>query len=111
MSETLTEKCIHAQNQEFRNYEQVTKDQRYHLVEHPESEMFDNDYRIQTCDLRLFFEGGEEGKRQFAAELGDALEGIGFAILDGHRINADIYESAERKVVELFETTTVEDRL
>ncbi len=111
MSETVKEKGIHAQNQEFRKYDQVTKDQRYHLVEHPQSEMFDNDYRIETCDLKLFFEGGEEGRRQFAAELGRALEGIGFAILEGHGIDTDIYELAERKVVELFETTTVEDRL
>lgn len=111
MSETLKEKGIHAQNQQFRRYDQVTKDQRYHLVEHAEAELFDNDYQIETCDLRLFFEGGEEGKHQFAADLGRALEGIGFAILEGHGIDADIYESAERKVAEIFETTTVEDRL
>jgi len=111
MSETLKEKGIHAQNQEFRRYDQVTKEQRYHLVEHPEAEEFANDYRIETCDLRLFFDGGEEGRRQFAAELGTALEGIGFAILEGHGVDADIYRVAERAVVELFETTTVADRL
>src|SRR5687768_16415311 len=105
MSETLKEKGIHAQNQEFRNYDQVTKEQRYHLVEHPEAEEFDNDYRIETCDLKLFFEGGEDGRRRFAAELGSALEGIGFAILEGHGIDPDIYQLAETKVVELFETT------
>lgn len=111
MSETLKEKGIHAENQEFRRYDQVTKEQRYHLVEHPDLEEFDNDYRIETCDLRLFFEGGEEGRRQFAAELGTALEGIGFAILEGHGIDPGIYQFAERKVVELFETTTARDRL
>ena len=73
--------------------------------------MFDDDYRIETCDMTLFFEGGEEGRRRFASELGQALEGIGFAILEGHGVDQDIYDRAERKVAELFETTTVEQRL
>src|SRR5262249_16125465 len=66
---------------------------------------------IKTCDMKMYFEGGEEGKRRFALELGAALEGIGFAILEGHGVDPDIYEHAERKVAELFETTTLEDRL
>jgi len=111
MSDKRKEKGVHAKNQEFRKYDQVRKDQNYHLVEHPELEMFDDDYRIKTCDMRLFFEGGEEGRWQFASELGQALEGIGFAILEGHGVDQDIYDQAERKVAELFETTTVEQRL
>jgi len=111
MSDKRKEKGIHAKNQEFRKYDQVRKDQNYHLVEHPGLEMFDDDYRIETCDMRLFFEGGEEGRRRFASELGQALEGIGFAILEGHGVDQDIYDRAERKVAELFETTTVEQRL
>src|SRR6476620_377779 len=102
---------IHAENQEFRKYDQVKKDHRYHLVEHADIEVFDCDYQIKTCDMRMFFDGGEEGRRAFAADLGSALEGIGFAILDGHGIDADIFQHAERKVAELFETTTVEERL
>ena len=105
------EKGIFAVNQDFRKYDQVKKQQKYHLAEHENLEEFDEDYQIKTCDMSLFFEGGEEGKRQFARELGEALEGIGFAILSGHGIDPEIYETAEKKVAELFETTTVEERM
>jgi isopenicillin N synthase-like dioxygenase len=111
MLDKQKDRGIHAENQEFRKYDQVKKDHRYHLAEHADIEMFDDEYEIKTCDMRVFFEGGEEGKRQFAAELGTALEGIGFAILEGHGIEPDIYEQAERKVAEIFKTTTVEERL
>jgi isopenicillin N synthase-like dioxygenase len=43
--------------------------------------------------------------------LGAALEGIGFAILVGHGIDEKLYETATEKVIELFETTSVADRL
>src|SRR5689334_10908365 len=86
---------IHAENQEFRKYDQVKKDHRYHLAEHSDIELFDDEYEIKTCDMRLFFNGGDEGRREFALELGAALEGIGFAILDGHGIDPKIYEHAE----------------
>jgi isopenicillin N synthase-like dioxygenase len=111
MIDKQKERGIHAENQEFRKYDQVKKDQRYHLVEHPDIEMFDDEYQIRTCDIKMFFDGGDEGKRQFASELGQALEGIGFAILQGHGIDPDIYEKAELKVAELFETSTPQDRL
>src|SRR5215471_17232011 len=78
MSDKQKEKGIHAENREFQKYDQVKKDQRYHLVEHSDIEMFDDEYEIKTCDMRMYFGGGEEGKRRFALELGDALEGIGF---------------------------------
>jgi isopenicillin N synthase-like dioxygenase len=105
------EKGIFAANQDFRKYDQVNKEQEYLLAEHDDLEEFDNEYKIKTCDLRSFFEGGEAGKKQFADELGEALEGIGFAILSGHGIDQKLYETAEAKVIELFETTTVEERL
>ena len=105
------EKGIKAVNQDFRKFDQVTKEQQYHLVENQDLEEFDEDYEIKTCDMRLFFEGGESGKKQFADELGEALEGIGFAILSGHGIDPKLYENAENKVVELFETTSLEERI
>ena len=61
--------------------------------------------------MRQFFEDGEAGKKQFANELGEALEGIGFAILTGHEIDEKLYEIAEQKTIELFETTTVKERM
>ncbi len=111
MSETEKQKGIHARNQEFRKYDQVKKDQSYHLVEHPDLELFDDNYEIKTCDMQLISDGGEAGKQQFALELGSALEGIGFAIIKGHGIDPAVYAEAENKVVELFETSTLEERL
>ena len=111
IKKTTKEKGIFALNQDFRKYDQVKKEQKYHLAEHENLEEFDEEHQIKTCDMRLFFEGGDEGKKQFAAELGDALEGIGFAILSGHGIEPEIYETAEEKIIEMFETTSVEERM
>ncbi len=105
------EQGIFAVNQDFRKYDQVQKNQEYRLAEHANSEEFDEEYQIKTCDMRQFFEGGEAGKKQFANELGVALEGIGFAILAGHGVDQTLYETAAHKVIELFETTTVADRM
>src|SRR5215211_4072392 len=111
VKETTKEKGIFALNQDFRKFDQVKKEQKYHLAEHENLEEFDEEYQIKTCDMRLFFEGGDDGKKQFAAELGDALEGIGFAILSGHGIEQELYETAEGKIIELFETTSLEERM
>jgi isopenicillin N synthase-like dioxygenase len=101
---------IDAVNQDFKRYEQVTKQQQYHLAEKPELEEFDEEYEILTCDMTPFFEGGDEGKRQFAADLGKALEGIGFAILTGHGIEKSLYENSADRVIDLFENTSRDQR-
>ncbi len=101
---------IHSNNQAFRRYEQVNKTQVYGLSEHARSDEFDTDYEIQTCDMGKFFHGGAEGQAEFARELGEALEGIGFAILTGHGIDPTLYEEAERQVKRFFETTPEEAR-
>ena len=105
------EEGIKAVNQDFSQYDQVNKEQVYHLAEGSEPELFDEEYEIRTCDMRLFFEGGEAGKAQFAQELGEALEGIGFAILDGHGVDPALYPEAQRMIQQIFETTTLEERL
>jgi len=102
---------INALNQNFRKYDQVNKEQTYHLVEKQEEDEFDDEYQIATCDMRLFFEGGEAGKKQFAQELGAALEGIGFAILTGHGVDPNLYPQAQQKTAEIFEQTTYEERM
>jgi len=109
--ESKLEKGIHARNRDFRKYDQVRKDHEYNLVEHSDGEPFDEEYEIKTCDMRLFFEGGGEGKRQFADELGRALEGIGFAILSNTGVGPELYKTAEAKIAELFETVSIEKRL
>ena len=93
---TQKEKGIEAVNQEFQQYDQVNKEQVYHLAEHEEEDRFDTEYEIKTCDMRQFFEGGGEGKQKFAHELGEALEGIGFAILTGHGVDPALYGARER---------------
>lgn len=105
------EQGINAVNQDFRKYDQVKKDQKYNLVEKENLDEFDEEFEIKTCDMRLFFEGEDAGKKQFAKELGEALEGIGFAILSGHGVDPKLYETAENKVIELFETTSLEEKM
>jgi len=105
------EEGIHAVNQEFKKYEGVKKEQEYHLVENQETDQFDDDFVIQTCDMREFFEGGEEGKKAFSDKLGKALEEIGFAVLSGHGVDTSLYSMAEEKVAEIFENTTLNERM
>ena len=101
---------IDAVNQEFSRYEQVRKDQTYRFSEGEGTEEFDEEFRIRTCDMGLFLNGGESGKKRFAADLGAALESIGFAILTGHGVDPRLYSEAHAKVTEFFETTTREQR-
>lgn len=102
---------IKAVNQEFKRFEGVNKEQEYRLVESEDADQFDEEFKIRTCDMRTFYEGGEEGKAAFAQELGTALEEIGFAVLSGHGVNTDLYEMAEKNVAEIFEQTTLEERM
>src|SRR5205809_945581 len=101
---------VHATNAEFLRYDQVEKRQRYRLAESPE-EAFDDEYRIRACDLGRFLHGGEGDRRAFARELGEALEGIGFAILEGHGVPPALYDEAREGVLALFAGTTTEERL
>ena len=102
---------INSINKDFRKYDQVNKEQTYRLAEDKEKEEFDEEFQIQTCDMRLFFEGGEAGKKQFAHELGAALESIGFAILTGHGVDTDLYKKGQAKTADVFEQTTYEERM
>ena len=107
----LKQKGIDASNQEFRRFEQVTKDQDYQLAEKPGVDQYDDDYVIKSCDLRLYFEGGDAGKVEFAKQLGVALESIGFAILTGHGIDEDIYSRTTDLTRQFFEQTTIDQRM
>jgi len=102
---------IEATNQAYARYDQVVKKQEYHLAEGRHAEPFDEDYRIRTCDLGRFLRGNPSDKESFARELGEALREIGFAILEGHGIDARLYEEAEARVVELFTTASLEEKL
>jgi isopenicillin N synthase-like dioxygenase len=100
---------VHATNAAYLRYDQVEKAQRYHLAEN-EVEAFDEDYRIRTCDLGRFLHGDAGDRRRFAAELGEALEGIGFSILEGHGVDPALYAEAEQRVLEFFTSIPLNEK-
>src|SRR5712691_3673266 len=99
---------IHATNQDFIRYDQVEKRQTYHLAEGDDAGQFDEEFVIRTCDVGRFFRVDTRG---FAADLGDALREIGFAILEGHGVDPALYAEAETKVEELFTRLTLEEKM
>src|SRR3984893_17230939 len=88
-------------NQDYIRYEQVEKRQTYHLAEDAREE-FDDDFVVRTCDMR---------QPTFTRDLGEALHEIGFAILEGHGIDPALYDEADKKIVELFEHLTLEQKM
>ena len=101
---------VGALNQQFRKYDQVEKTRRYRLAEDASDE-FDDDYQIATLDFARFLKGDAADQWRFAEELGAALEQIGFAVLLGHGIGASLYDQVHSDVLELFETTSLEEKL
>jgi len=102
---------VDAENRDFIRFEQVDKDQVYRLAEAAEAEQFDDSFRIRTCDLGRFLRGGEADRGTFARELGEALEEIGFAILEGHGVDPVLYEEAEARTVEVFTRPSLNEKL
>lgn len=98
-------------NQAYTRYDQVEKKQEYHLAEGRHAEAFDEEYRIRTCDIGRFLHGNEADQAAFARELGEATREIGFAILEGHGIEARLYEEAEARVAELFLDVSLEEKM
>jgi isopenicillin N synthase-like dioxygenase len=94
-----------AVNQDFRQFDQVEKSQRYRLSESDADEQFDENFRIRTCDMADFFHGGDAGKQRFAASLGQAMEEIGFAVLVGHGIDAALLKRTEEAVARFMAET------
>jgi len=102
---------VRATNQDFIRYDQVEKRQNYHLAEGIEGEEFDDEFQIRTVDIGRFLHGNDADKRAFATELGDALHEIGFAILTGHGVDANLYAEAERRIEEMFRTLTLDEKM
>jgi len=89
-------------NQDFIRYDQVEKRQTYQLAESEGVEEFDEEFEVRTCDMRA---------PDFAQQLGDALRDIGFAILDGHGVDAALYDEAFPKVEEMFTRLTLAEKM
>ncbi len=102
---------VDAVNQDFIRYDQVNKEHTYNLAEHENEDQFDDDFQIKTCDIGQYLHGDEKDKKFFAQELGSAMEEIGFAILVGHGVDGRLYEEAEERVVEMFSSLTLEQKM
>ena len=108
----IKEKGVTALNKEFERYEQVRKDQAYHLSETADSaDEFDHETKIQVCDMSRFFQGGEAGKEAFAQELGAAMEHLGFVVLEGHGVDLRLHQEGIEKTREFFETIPLEEKM
>jgi isopenicillin N synthase-like dioxygenase len=101
---------VHKKNQAFSRFEQVRKEQNYHLSEQQAGEEFDTEFEIRTCDMSAWFSGDPARRRKFALQLGSALESIGFAILTGHGVDPGLYRELTDKTIDFFETIPQEDR-
>ncbi len=108
---TSQDKGIKAVNQEYTQFDQVKKDQVYQLAEGATAEVFDEETQIKTCDMREYYHGGAEGKARFAQQIGEAMAGIGFVILEGHEVPADLYAQAHDKVCEIFTSTPLDEKM
>jgi isopenicillin N synthase-like dioxygenase len=97
-------------NRDFEKYDQVQKAHTYRLAEDASDE-FDDEYAIATLDFETFLHGGEADKARFAEEFGRALREIGFAVLTGHGVDAALYDEMHDAVLDLFTTTTLDEKM
>src|SRR3982750_3276832 len=101
---------IQALNREFERYDQVRKSHTYRLAE-SEADEFDDEYEIAKLDFEQFVRGNKDEKGRFAADFAVALRDIGFAVLTGHGVDSALYDDMHQAVLDLFGSTTVEDKM
>jgi isopenicillin N synthase-like dioxygenase len=101
---------VGALNREFDRFDQVLKAHTYRLAE-SERDEFDEDYEIATLDFEAFLRGGAAEKARFAAEFGQALEEIGFAVLVGHGVDPALYDEMHEQTLDLFTSTSIADKM
>ena len=99
-----------ALNRDFEKYDQVRKSHTYRLAE-DETEEFDEQYEIATLDFEPFLRGGARERAHFAEAFTSALEDIGFAVLTGHGVDPALYDDMHDGVVDLFTSTSPEEKL
>src|SRR4051812_32276688 len=97
-------------NQQFRKYDQVEKAHTYRLAESADDQ-FDQDYEVATLDIEPFLKGDAADKARFAEAFAGSLEEIGFAILVGHGVDAELYNEVHDGVLDLFESTPLDDKM
>jgi isopenicillin N synthase-like dioxygenase len=100
-----------ASSPQFARYDQVGKAD-YHLAEAADGpDAFDENFRFTTCDMGRFLHGDAADRAAFSQELGEAMASIGFAILQGHGVDPQLFSDAERWVELLFSATPLEHKL
>jgi isopenicillin N synthase-like dioxygenase len=99
-----------ALNRDFEKYDQVRKAHTYRLAE-SEADEFDEDYQIATLDFGRFLRGDAKDKARFAEEFAAALREIGFGVLTGHGVDPALYDEVHDGVLDLFTTTSLEDKM
>ncbi|HEY0484161.1 MAG TPA: 2OG-Fe(II) oxygenase family protein [Kofleriaceae bacterium] len=108
-----------ASSHEYASYDQVTKP-AYRLAEQDAgdgasnggfNEAFDDDFVIRTCDLGRALYGDERDRRAFADELGAAMQEIGFAILEGHGVDPQLFAEAAAWVEDFYTSVPLADKL
>ncbi len=65
---------------------------------------------IPIIDLTPYFEGGRDGKRKVAAEINRACEDIGFFVITGHGVEAELCREANAVAREFFDLP-IEEKL
>jgi isopenicillin N synthase-like dioxygenase len=100
-----------ASSSEFSRYDQVDKPD-YHLAEAADdADAFDEDFAFTTCDLGQYMHGSDAERAGFVDQLGGAMREIGFAILEGHGVDTNLWVKAEGWVEQLFTASSLEDKL
>lgn len=99
-----------ALNRDFARYDQVRKAHTYRLAEGA-GDAFDEDYAFPTLDFAPFLHGDAADRARFAEAFAGALGEIGFAVLTGHGVDPALYEALHDDVLELFRTTTAEEKM
>ena len=104
-----------ASSEEYSSYDQVNKP-AYRLAEQGPGagagdESFDDDFTIRTCDLGRALRGNDRDRAAFAAELGAAMQEIGFAILEGHGLDPQLFVDAAGWVEEFYTSVPLDEKL
>lgn len=107
---------VQATSREYERFDQVEKPLPYRLAESTdpaalEPEAFDEGFEVRTCDLGRFLRGDARERSAFAAELGEAMEEIGFAILVGHGVDPTLFELAEEWTEAFFDAIPMAEKL
>lgn len=102
---------VTASSVEFTRYDQVNKP-NYHLAESADGlDVFDEDFEFATCDLGRFLHGDAGDKRKFADELSEAMRDIGFAVLEGHGVDLELFNQAEGWGEKFFTTADLASKM